>query len=390
MMLAEGKEGHANKSGYMQSKEFVLYMAHFKKHSHASKDNPVLLMLDNHTSHLSVEAIDYAVEHGITMFTFPPHCTHKLQPLDVGVIGQVKHRYVEKHDIWMKSHGGQKFDLEHVAPAVEQSLDERATTAVIKSAFAQAGVWPLNPHRFTDSDFYAAQKIAEAEARAAMTEEEVEANGLDRVLLVLDDEIPIGSESEVTTSDGASTSGISDMTANLNDSGPVKIIGKKKSNRGRKPMKSAVLTSPKKHAEIKEAAANRAEKQRKSEDKANKTPAKSSSPTKSKVPKKKRAKKDESEEEEEEEDRDFCLVCNEFLPAKMTKNNTIHCDSCDRPFHLNVSPSQPVFGVKIATMINQMKLTTLLNISYCFFIISFIFLPFFSLQSHFVHFMPNF
>lgn len=153
------------------------------------------------------------------------------------------------------------------------------------------------------------------------------------------------------------------MMANLNESGPVKIIGKKKSNRGRKPMKSAVLTSPKKHAEIKEAAANRAEKQRKSEDKTKKTPAKrgrnSSSPSKAKVPKKKRAKKNESEEnrnssappkakepkkkrnkkdesegEEEGEDRDFCLVCKDFLPAKMNKNNTIHCDTCDRPFHL--------------------------------------------------------
>lgn len=135
MLLAEGSEGHANKTGYMQSKEFAEFMAHFKKNSHASKDNPVLLLLDNHTSHLSIAAIDYAVEHGITMFTFPPHCTHKLQPLDVGVIGQVKARYVEKHDVWMKSHGGLKFELENVAPEVEKSLDERATPAIIKSAF---------------------------------------------------------------------------------------------------------------------------------------------------------------------------------------------------------------------------------------------------------------
>lgn len=181
-----------------------------------------------------------------------------------------------------------------------------------------------------------------------MTEGELEANGLDRVLLVLDEDIPIGSESEVTTSDVASTSGISDMVANLNESGPVKIIGKKKSNRGRKPMTSAVLTSPLKHAEIKqaatdraekkrkseEAAANRAEKKkRKSEDATKKIPAKRrhKSPSKAKAPKKKRAKK---EEEDEEEDRDFCLECKDLLPAKMNKNNTIHCDTCDRPFHL--------------------------------------------------------
>jgi hypothetical protein len=34
---------------------------------------------------MSIEVIDLARETGATIVTFPPHCTHKLQLLDVGV-----------------------------------------------------------------------------------------------------------------------------------------------------------------------------------------------------------------------------------------------------------------------------------------------------------------
>lgn len=270
MLLAEGKEGHANKSGYMQAKEFHLFMVHFQKHVRASIDEPVLLLLDNHTSHLSIQSIDYAIEHGIQMLTFPPHCTHKLQPLDVGVLAQVKSRYVEKHNEWMKSHGGAKFDLELVAPIVEKCLDERATVAVIKSAFERPGIFELNSREFTDSDFFAAQKLAEADARAAKTQEELEESGEERVLLVMEENIPIESGSERTTSDVASVSGTSSITSNLNVAGPVRIVGKKKSNRGRQAMTSAVLTSPAKRDEIKAAADKRAKNKRKAEERAEK------------------------------------------------------------------------------------------------------------------------
>jgi len=49
--------------------------------------SPTLLLFDNHPSHLSIEAIEMAVEHGITMLSFPSHCTHRMQPLDITVFG---------------------------------------------------------------------------------------------------------------------------------------------------------------------------------------------------------------------------------------------------------------------------------------------------------------
>ncbi|XP_053960488.1 uncharacterized protein LOC128864756 [Anastrepha ludens] len=85
-----GAIGTANESGWMTSIEYLKFMLHFIKHANASKNSPTLLLLDNHVSHLSVEAIDLAIAHGITIVSFPPHCSHRMQPLDVSVFGPFK------------------------------------------------------------------------------------------------------------------------------------------------------------------------------------------------------------------------------------------------------------------------------------------------------------
>lgn len=88
-----GSIGACNGSGCMQQNEFVMFMKHFIKYTNASPANPQLLLLDNHDFHLSIEAIDLANEYAVTMLTFPPHCSHRLQPLDVSIFGPLKACY---------------------------------------------------------------------------------------------------------------------------------------------------------------------------------------------------------------------------------------------------------------------------------------------------------
>ncbi|OTB19345.1 hypothetical protein K445DRAFT_53504, partial [Daldinia sp. EC12] len=44
-----------------------------------------LLILDNHVSHLTVQFFERATELKIVILPLPPHPTHKLQPLDIGL-----------------------------------------------------------------------------------------------------------------------------------------------------------------------------------------------------------------------------------------------------------------------------------------------------------------
>ena len=56
-------------------------MKHFITSTKCSNEQPVLLILDNHETHLSIKTIDLSKEKGVVMLTLPLHCSHKLQPL---------------------------------------------------------------------------------------------------------------------------------------------------------------------------------------------------------------------------------------------------------------------------------------------------------------------
>ncbi|KAH1021752.1 hypothetical protein HUJ04_011237 [Dendroctonus ponderosae] len=60
--------------------------------SHLSED-PVLLLLDNHSSHCSLNTYNFCKERGMILLTIPPHTSHRVQPLDVTFYGPLKTAY---------------------------------------------------------------------------------------------------------------------------------------------------------------------------------------------------------------------------------------------------------------------------------------------------------
>ena len=52
-----------------------------------------LLLLDGHSSHITVPFIQFTIEHQILLLCLPPHTTHILQPLDVGIFGPYQRSY---------------------------------------------------------------------------------------------------------------------------------------------------------------------------------------------------------------------------------------------------------------------------------------------------------
>jgi hypothetical protein len=55
-----------------------------------------LLLADGHGSHIRADFIAYCMEHDIELLIMPPHCSHKLQPLDVGVFSVFKRYHTIK------------------------------------------------------------------------------------------------------------------------------------------------------------------------------------------------------------------------------------------------------------------------------------------------------
>ena len=85
-----GSKGDANPSGWMTEEHFLNFLKHFVEHVRCTHEKSCLLLLDNHESHKCIKGLDFAKENGIVMLSFPPHCTHRLQPLDRSIYGPFK------------------------------------------------------------------------------------------------------------------------------------------------------------------------------------------------------------------------------------------------------------------------------------------------------------
>ncbi|CAH2020531.1 unnamed protein product [Acanthoscelides obtectus] len=96
-----GSKGGASPSGWMNSQLFLPVLQHFVQNERPSKEHPKLIILDNHESHLGIAALNFAKQNGILLLTLPPHCSHKLQPLDLAVFGPFKKYYGASCDRWM-------------------------------------------------------------------------------------------------------------------------------------------------------------------------------------------------------------------------------------------------------------------------------------------------
>jgi len=59
---------------------------------------PILLIYDGHGSHTTSRMVELALANNIHLFCLPPHTTHKLQPLDVGVFGPLQRAWQEHCD----------------------------------------------------------------------------------------------------------------------------------------------------------------------------------------------------------------------------------------------------------------------------------------------------
>ncbi|BFZ04182.1 hypothetical protein BsWGS_07221 [Bradybaena similaris] len=145
--------GLSHISGWMTAENFVIWMKHFIVHAKCSKDHPVILLLDNHVSHTSIELLTLSKENGVHILTFPPHCSHKLQPLDRGVYGPFKRFYNSACDAWMTNNPGKPMTIYDVAENVGKAYPLAFTPSNIQGGFKVSGVFPFNRHSFTDEEF---------------------------------------------------------------------------------------------------------------------------------------------------------------------------------------------------------------------------------------------
>lgn len=148
-----GSDASAHPSGWITAPIFLKFMHHFAKHSKATPSSPVLLLLDNHDSHISVPVLDFCKESGIILLTFPPHCSHKLQPLDLTVYGPLKNFYNTAVTDWLTCNPGKTVTIYEIPKLAVVAIPRALKQQNIQRGFEKPGIWPFNSNIFTDEDF---------------------------------------------------------------------------------------------------------------------------------------------------------------------------------------------------------------------------------------------
>lgn len=129
-------------SGWINEDLFLEWLGHFNNHAKPSENEPVLLILDNHASHISLAIHEYCKTNHIHMLSLPPHTSHRMQPLDVSFFGPFKAAYKRECDYFMKSHLAERITPYDVASLVKKAFSDVATISKGEAGFKGTGIFP--------------------------------------------------------------------------------------------------------------------------------------------------------------------------------------------------------------------------------------------------------
>lgn len=156
--LPAGATAETHETGWMTKDLFLTWFKKFIDSSKATKENPVLLILDGHATHTkSLELIDLARNNGVILLCLPPHCSHKLQPLDVSYMRPLSKYYEDEVRKWLRSNPGKVVTLFQIAALFGAAYLQASTMMTAVNGFRKCGIWPVDNNVFTDVDFLAAK-----------------------------------------------------------------------------------------------------------------------------------------------------------------------------------------------------------------------------------------
>lgn len=152
--LVPGAWVELNQKGWIDMEIFFKWFKKFVEFSKASKDTPVLLLLDGHSSHTkNLNLINYARDNGVVLLCFPPHSTHRLQPLDVAFMKPLSVYFEDEVRRWLRTNPGRVATLHQLSTLFSAAFIRAATMPTAINGFRKTGIWPVNASVFSDADF---------------------------------------------------------------------------------------------------------------------------------------------------------------------------------------------------------------------------------------------
>ena len=175
-----GSAGTVTTSGWSNAAVFREYLQdHFIKYVQGrDSSEPVLILYDGHRSHFSLDLIEWARTNNIILFVLPPHCSHILQPMDVGCFGPFQIKYSQECQTFSRCNGRivSRYD---VCALACKAYSAALTPANLRAAFAKTGIFPLKcasemirelESKIAPSQLYLPEDMEDASSTAKNTE----------------------------------------------------------------------------------------------------------------------------------------------------------------------------------------------------------------------------
>ena len=133
-------------SGWMTSECFFDYIINIFNVWLNLKEitKPIILFVDGHKTHLTLQISTFCEENGIILYLLPPNTTHILQPADVGPFRSLKAFWRQEVRQFQRENVNEVVRRQHVAPMLHNVL-QKVSPDSIKNGFKATGLCPLDP-----------------------------------------------------------------------------------------------------------------------------------------------------------------------------------------------------------------------------------------------------
>ncbi len=130
-------------SGWMDQELFATWFSnHFLQHAVTSR--PLLLMLDGHSSHYTLDLIQSAKDNDVVIFCLPPHTTADSQPLDTSCFGPLKAYWSEACRKYMFKNPGRVVSKFQFSQLFSGAWSKGMSISNITMGFRNTGIYPFS------------------------------------------------------------------------------------------------------------------------------------------------------------------------------------------------------------------------------------------------------
>lgn len=146
-----GAAGTVIETGWSNASAFLKYLnEHFLQYiQRSSPDEPVLLILDGHRSHVNLPVLEWAKQQHVIILVLPAHTSHILQPLDVGCFGPLQRIYNAECHKFLRLSPGTRITKYNVAQLACNAYTPALSVKNLRSSFEKTGIYPFNQSKIT-------------------------------------------------------------------------------------------------------------------------------------------------------------------------------------------------------------------------------------------------